>query len=126
MLVHFNSSNEKSLAESTGSINARFKLAGNEYDCTPFARFISRLEKVNGEWKMLSLDAMFERDTIAPVHPMDSPPARLDVEAYRPSYRCIAWQVASKGFQVSRDLPGTDRPELVKRLIDESYKWIQP
>ncbi|KAJ5632772.1 hypothetical protein N7490_009111 [Penicillium lividum] len=59
----------KALSESTGSIAIRFQHHGGLFDCVSYTRFISRLEVVNGEWKLLTLDAIYERDSIMPVVP---------------------------------------------------------
>jgi hypothetical protein len=123
--IHFDDKRVKALAESTGSINSRFRMDGHEYDCASYARFISRLERVNGEWKMLTLEAIYDKDTITPALPMASAPAKFDMEGHRDSYRCIGWLLASKGFQVNRDLPGTDRPESVTKFMDESFTWLK-
>lgn len=123
--IHFDDKRVKALAESTGSINSRFRMDGHEYDCASYARFISRLERVNGEWKMLTLEAIYDKDTITPALPMVSAPAKFDMEGHRDSYRCIGWLLAGKGFQVNRDLPGTDRPESVTKFMDESFTWLK-
>jgi hypothetical protein len=125
VVIHFDKKHEKALAESTGSINSRFCIDGHDYDCASYARFISRLEKVNGEWKLLTLDAIYDRDTITPALPMLSTPAKFDMEGHRDSYRCIGWLLAGKGFEVNRDLPGTDRPGSVTNLMDEAFIWLK-
>ncbi|KAJ5833626.1 hypothetical protein N7474_001937 [Penicillium riverlandense] len=123
VVVHVNG--DKAVTESTGSINARFNLEGHDYDCASYARFISRLQKVNGEWKLLTLHAIYDRDTITPAVPMSSPPANFDLTGYRPSYNCIGWLLARKGFQINQDLPGSDRPELIAQLMDEAWNWLK-
>jgi hypothetical protein len=125
VVIHFDEKHEKALSESTGSINSRFHVDGHDYDCASYARFISRLEKVNGEWKILTLEAVYDRDTITPALPMFSTPAKFDMEGHRDSYRCIGWLLAGKGFEINRDLPGTDRPESVTRLMHEAFTWLK-
>lgn len=116
---------DKAVTESTGSINIRFNLEGLNYDCTSYTRFISRLQKVNGEWKLLTLHVIYDRDTITPVVPMSSPPAKFDLTGHRPSYSCIGWLMARNGFQVSQELPGSDRPELTAQLMAEAWNWLK-
>jgi hypothetical protein len=125
VVIHFDEKHEKALAESTGCINYRFRIDGHDYDCASYARFLSWLEKVNGEWKMLRLEAIYDRDTITPALPMLMPPAKFHMEGHRDSYRCIGWLLASKGFEVNRHLPGTDRPESVTKLMDKSLSWLR-
>lgn len=123
MVIHFNNDRTRALSDSAGSINSRFEYEGNDYDCASFARFISRLEKVGREWKMLTLEAIYDRDTIMPALPIPRP-ARFDMEGHRASYRCIGWLLSRKGFQVNRDLPGTDRPETVGAFMEDSLNWL--
>jgi hypothetical protein len=124
--VHFNEKNDKALAESMGSINARFRIDGGEYDCISYARFVSRLEKLDGEWRMLTLEVIYDRDTMTSALPGMLPaPANFDTTGHRDSYRCIGWLLASKGFEVNRDLPGTDRPESIASLMSERIAWLR-
>ncbi|KAJ6007655.1 hypothetical protein N7540_011631 [Penicillium herquei] len=124
VIIHLNEDINRALSESTGSINLRFKYEGHEYDCVSYARFISRLQKVNGEWKMLTLEAIYDQDSITPAYSLQTP-ANFDLEGHRASYRCLGWVLSRNGFQVNQDLPGTDRPETVTRLMDESYRWLK-
>ncbi|KAJ5626794.1 hypothetical protein N7528_004221 [Penicillium herquei] len=123
IMIHLNEDINKALSESTGSIDSRFEYEGHEYDCVSHARFISRLQKVNGEWKILTLDAIYHRDSISPAYPLQNP-ARFDLDGHRGSYKCLGWLLSRKEFQVNQDLPGTDRPETVTRLMGGSYRWL--
>lgn len=118
--VHLNG--EKAVSESTGSISIRFEHEGHEFDCVSITRFVSRLQKVTGEWKLLTLEAIYERDYIMSIMP--SPSARLDVpslSAGRQSYKCIAWLLSKKGFAVAQDLPGTDRPTSSEEFLTKTF-----
>lgn len=74
---------------------------------------------------MLTLEAIYDRDTNTPVLPMLSAPSEFDMEGHRASYRCIGWLLAGKGFAVNRDLPGADRPESVTSLMNKSFAWLK-
>ncbi|UNI22994.1 hypothetical protein JDV02_008836 [Purpureocillium takamizusanense] len=120
--IHVNG--DKAVSESTGSIMARFRHHGVDYDCTSYARFVSRLERVDGEWKMLTLEALYERDTIRPAFPGTSTEA-FDVGGGRASYKGLGWLLSQNGFSVDQDLPGADMPESVDVLMDSHRQWLQ-
>lgn len=113
----------KALTESTGSISIRFEHLGNVYDCVSFTRFISRVECIDGEWKLLTLEAIYNRDSITPVIPCTPVDFHLR-KSSRESYKCIDWVLSQKGFKVKLDLPGVDDPIAVSRLMDEESHWL--
>ncbi|KAI9367264.1 hypothetical protein BJX61DRAFT_321457 [Aspergillus egyptiacus] len=120
--VHLNG--DKALSESTGSISIRFPFEGVQYDCVSFTRFISRLQKIDGHWKLLTLEAIYDRDTITPV--LRGTSASFPIAAgTRESYKCIAWCLSQKGFKIKEDLPGTDDPASCDKLMKESFDWLR-
>lgn len=123
--VHING--DKAISESTGSISIRFTLDDEDYDCVSYTRFISRFQRVESEWKMLTLEAVYERDSIVPVTPV--PPSignpKLVSTGVRDSYRWIGWLLSRKGFQIDPNLPGIDRPAFVTKLMEESWSWLE-
>ncbi|CAI7641809.1 unnamed protein product [Penicillium pancosmium] len=120
--VHVNG--DKAVSESTGSISIRFALDGGDYDCVSYTRFLSRLQRVDGEWKILTLEAVYERDTIVPVTPsMEN--TQFVSPGGRESYRWIGWLLDRKGFQIDPNLPGIDRPASVSKLIGNCWSWIE-
>ncbi|KAJ5756889.1 uncharacterized protein N7511_007071 [Penicillium nucicola] len=119
--VHLNA--DKALTESTGSISIRFDYQGQQYDCLSFTRFISRLQKVDGQWKLLTLEAIYDRDSITSVLPS----AHVDFgisPGSRASYKCIGWLLSQKGFKIKQDLPGVDDPSSCVKLMDGSFRWL--
>ena len=44
-------------------------------------------------------------------------------QAFRPTYRLLAYCLAAGGFPVPNDLAGVDRPDLVDALLLEIYGW---
>lgn len=114
----------KALSESTGSISIRFRHNGVEYDCVSLTRFISRLECVDGKWKLLTLEAIYERDYITPTVP-SSESVKLPLPKNgRDSYKCIAWVLSQKGFKIKEDLPGVDDPSTCTRLMEDNRNWL--
>lgn len=120
--VHVNGN--KALSESTGSISIRFRFNGIEYDCVSLTRFISRMEYVDSEWKLLTLEAIYDRDYITPTVPVSvSAEIPLPKEG-RASYKCISWLLSQKGFKIKQDLPGVDDPASCTKLMEESLTWL--
>lgn len=119
--IHLNG--DKALTESTGSILIRFEYQGKQYDCLSFTRFISRLEKFDGEWKLLTLEAIYDRDSITSVLP--SAPVDFGfAPGSRESYKCIGWLLSQRGFKIKQDLPGLDNPSSCVKFMDESFRWL--
>ncbi|KAE8332946.1 hypothetical protein BDV39DRAFT_215935 [Aspergillus sergii] len=114
---------KKALSESTGSISIRFQHAGEWFDCVSYTRFISRLELVDDEWKLLSLEAIYDRDFITPVIPQRTADFNFPDDT-RESYKCISWVLAQKGFVVKQDLPGVDDSALSAQLMEASLTWL--
>jgi hypothetical protein len=122
--VEVNIAGKKALSQSTGSIAIRFKLQEELYECISYARFVSRLQKDDHEWRLLSLDAIYERDTIMSVVPLAPWPAELQMKHFRPSYMCIAWLLSRSGFDINQNLPGIDRPDLVESFMASCTFWL--
>lgn len=119
--VHLNG--KKALTESTGSISIRLQQGGEAFECVSYNRFISRLELVEDEWKLLSLEAIYVRDFITPLMPERT--ASFDFpENSRESYKCISWVLSQKGFIIKQDLPGADDPNSCARFMDANFTWL--
>lgn len=117
----------KALAESTVSIHIRLSYEGREYDCTSYTTFVSQLEKLDdGTWKLLTLTAIYDRDTLIPPAP-DGNPVSLPVDTFvcRQSYRRLGWVLSLSGYAIIQDLPGKDDPASVTKLMNESFSWLR-
>lgn len=119
--VHINGN--KAVSESTGAIYARFNYQGTPYDCISYGRFISRLERDGNEWKMCTLEVIYDKDTIQPVTPGTATQIQLDPEA-RESYKCLHWVLAQNGYAIDRTLPGTDQPGSGEALMKQCFEWL--
>ncbi len=121
--VHLNG--DRAVSESSGTILARFTHNGRAYDCVSYGRFISRLERENSKWKLLTLEVIYDKDLIQPVLPgpgLDT--ISLD-PASRASYQCLAWVLSNNGFSIDQALPGTDIPGSGEKLIAECLSWLE-
>ena len=114
----------KALSESTGNIQIRTQHQGEEYDLVSWTRFISRLSKTTEGWRLLTLDAIYDRDTLTPVLPIQTATIKSHDLGPRMSYRCISWVLSQRGFKIRQDLPGTDWPESVAKLMKSAFDWL--
>lgn len=116
---------DKAVTESTGAIMARFTHQGVDLDCISHSRFISRLVREDSKWKLLSLECIYDKDSIQPVVP-GSVTKPLDIDANaRKSYRCLAWVLSQNGFAIDQTLPGTDTPGSGPALIASCIDWLK-
>lgn len=121
-LVRMNA--ERALAESVGSILVRFDYKGVEYDLTSYTRFISRLERVDSQWKLLTLEALYEKDAIVPVLPNTKCLDFTPPDNSRESYKCLSWLLSQNGFTIDPTLPGADCPGSSETVIEEGVRWM--
>jgi hypothetical protein len=118
----------KALAESTGSISIRFEQDGYEYDCISLSRFVSRLVNTADGFRLLTLQAVYIRDSIVPVVPGNGSAKGLvlpELKDMRSSYRYIGWLLARAGFTISKNLPGVDDEKSVQKLMDSASAWLK-
>ena len=126
--IHFSPSFMKAVSESTGTVTIRFEgKDGNLYEVVSWVRFISRLKEAGEDWKISSLEPVYERDAIIPVVPVTKQ-ANDQMLSFRKgertSYSGMAWLLSQRGFTVAEDLAGSDRPETVQALMSSYFKWL--
>lgn len=119
-------SGDKAVCESFGDITARFTAISNgyEYDLVSTARFVSRLEKYQGSWYMLSLEVIYMHDNIFPVGASPTPDYSTVSDWPRSSYRFVAWHLIDRGVKPETDLPGEDDPQSEREILDRNYGWL--
>ncbi len=97
-------------------------------DCvlSTYARHLYRLQKFGAEWKIVKLDAIYERSEMFASTPGESvsiDPAEL--EGLRAPYRLLAWNLRRAGYEVSQDLPADDRPAQVAQMYSAAFAWAE-
>jgi hypothetical protein len=129
-VVHYSPSPNdprRAVSESPCSILIRFTHEGVSYDLTSYARLVSRLELVSSVWKLLTLEAIYEKDSIVPSFPSSSTriiSISLD-ETARESYRGLTWLLGWGGnYRVDQGLPGSDRPGSGEALVEGHLRWL--
>jgi len=116
---------DKALVESYAEILNRSTIDGVEVDMVQYCRFFSQAVRTDAGWRFKSFEAIYQKDTIAPVNPHDRVPIDWDeVRKYRPSYRIWAWAMVKRGYEVPDDLLGDDRPDLMQEFYAEMDAWL--
>lgn len=116
---------DRAWVESPGQILIRPRLDGVECDLTAWCRFLCRLERRSGQWRLAGFDSIYIKDRIDPV----TPGAMVDLDpellaGARVSYRHLTYLNRKSGYLVSDDLPGVDRPDLVEACYAQAHDWL--
>lgn len=115
---------ERAIAALGASIEIPLRLDGVEVILSSYARFLFRAERREEVWRLAGFDAVYQRDELSCAVPGQSVTiAPADLEAYRPSYRLLAYCLGREGFPVRDDLAGEDRPDLLAALTQELWTW---
>ena len=121
----FHQKGARAICESPANISERLTLDGIQLDVMAHVRFQSRLVLTDAGWRLNSFEAIYEKDSVQPVNPDDTLP--LDwtmVNAMRPTYRSLAACDTSRGHDVSQDLLGDDRPDVLEAFYLAERRWV--
>ena len=116
---------DRAVASLTAIIDIPRVIDDVELVLSAHARLIYRVERRDGTWRIFSFDGIYMRDELTPAIPGQS--IQIDpseVAGLRPSYRNLAWCLIKTGYDVDPNLPGEDRPESVKVILDEVHAWL--
>ncbi|MFD4668877.1 nuclear transport factor 2 family protein [Lentzea sp. NPDC058450] len=114
---------DRGWAEVPAAIEVRTVLDGVLADLVSYTRVSYRVERRDGRWGIVGLDAIYERDTLTAVLPGTALPAP-DVARFRRSYAFLAWYLDRRGYPLTDGLPGDDRPEQRDEFYAETLKWL--
>jgi hypothetical protein len=116
----------RALVESPALIFDRLTFDGVEFDTFQYCRFVSRVIKTAGGWKLGSFEGVYQRDQMQTVDPRDPLPVDWDVIAsLRPSYKFIGYTQVKRGYKVNPELLGDDRPDLVVAFYAREQAWLK-
>ncbi len=122
-LIYLNGS--KAFVEYPSTTSRTVTVNGVEAVLTSYMRLLYRVEKREGVWKITDMFSLNEADELAPVIPgQDLKINPDDVKGLRVSCRWLAYTRRAAGAEFDDDLPGTDRPEDVKKLYDKAFAWL--
>lgn len=115
---------DRAVASLSAIIDLPAKLKGVEATLSAHARFLYRVERRKGQWRIVGFDAFYMRDELTPAIP--GQPLSIDpneLKEFRPSYRMLSYYLKSQGYDIDSNLAGEDRPELVEALNREIFGW---
>jgi hypothetical protein len=116
---------DRATVESMAEIRNRNLVEGVEVDMTMECRFFSRVHRVEGRWKFTSFEGIYIKDRLQSVRPGEDLPIDWDKwSSLRPSYRSLAYIQSLRGYEVSADLLGDDRPDLLERFYRDAHQWL--
>ncbi len=116
---------DRALVEISTGVEFRIDWQGIPADLISYTRLNYRLERRDGQWKIHSLNAIYERDTLTAAIPGQT--LTFDpqsVTSYRASYALIAASLSLRGYSVRNDLLGDDQPEQVQSFYAEERAWL--
>ena len=91
--------------------------------CT--GRFYDFIERRDGRWGLVLRQPIYEKDRIDPVDPSAHPALdRTILEQFPAGYRHLAYLQTKIGYQVKRDMPGLQGPE-VTALYARGASWLR-
>ena len=91
---------ERAVAETNVVILVRQAIDGLAVDMTSRSRFLDRIERRGGAWRILERAAIYEQDRLDPVVPSDAFTRMMqaaDVAKYPEPYRYMAYRLAAAG-----------------------------
>ncbi|MDT8911388.1 nuclear transport factor 2 family protein [Amycolatopsis sp. PS_44_ISF1] len=116
---------DRALVELPAVIEMRTDLDGTEVDLASTARLCYRIERRDGGWLVLSLDPVYERDSLTSAHPgVPLAVGPQEVAVYRPSYRFLSHVLSRRGYAIGDDLYGDDRPDQADRFYRDAHAWL--
>jgi hypothetical protein len=116
----------RATAETSAVILVRQAIGGEDVDMTSRARFLDRLERRDGEWKILERAAVYEQDRLDPVVPSDAF-ARLmhgaPVAQYPEPYRYMALRLTAVGRPLAEPVHYDGAPH-TDALVARYAAWL--
>ncbi len=116
---------DRATAAFIGAIDIAHTVKGVDCFLSSYARFLYRAERREGRWGLMMFEAIYMRDVLSPALPGQRLVIEPDeVKDFRRSYRMLSYLLTAQGYSVNHELPGEDRPETVKAILDESDAWL--
>jgi hypothetical protein len=118
---------DRALLETNTMVMNRDRFKGHLFDYTIYLRLYDRLERRDGAWRILRMDAIYDKDRLDPVLSGSLPPDFFEGVATSGPDAAMGltrWRLAMRGGQLPSGLPlgGTDSE---KQVRDESETWLK-
>lgn len=117
---------DRAILETDAMVLNRDRFMGHLFDFTINLRLYDRVERREGEWRILRMDAIYDKDRLDPVIPGSVPAdffAGVQFDGPEAAIGFAKWRIEKRGGQIPVDLPigGTDRE---KKLRTEAEAWL--
>ena len=115
---------DRAIAQTKMTITQRVNVHDVICDVVCTGRFYDFFARRAGRWGMVLRQPIYEIDRMTPVSPVPVP--ALDaalLERFPEGYRHLAYVQTLVGYEVKRDMPGFDGPEL-ERLYQQGADWL--
>lgn len=117
---------DRAVAETTIVIAVRQSIEGMAVDLTSRARFLDRLERRRGTWKICERAAVYEQDRLDPVVPSDAFTRMMqeaEVARYPEPYRYMAFRLAAAGRSLAEPVHFDGAPH-TQSLLARYQAWL--
>lgn len=115
----------RAVAECITAIQIRCPLDGDTVDMSTHTRLHYRLEKRDGLWKIVSMEPIYEKDSMASIYADGTFRAdREELASYRPTYANMMLRQVHYGLSPNGELAGEDRPESVAAIYEKSSAFL--
>lgn len=114
----------RAVAQTKMTIAQRAAVHDVECDVVCTGRFYDFLEQRGGRWGLVLRQPIYERDRLDPVDPAAT--VSLDpgiLRRFPAGYRHLAYLQTQVGYDVKRDMPGLEGPE-VEALYRDGAAWL--
>ncbi len=118
---------DRATAETNCAILVRQTIDGVEVDLTSFARFLDRLERRGGEWRMVERVTLYEQDRLDPVEPSAKFAAMMasgNAAKFPAAYRYMGYRVEAAGRALAEPVHYDGRPE-TEALKARYAAWLK-
>jgi hypothetical protein len=116
---------DRAVSQTKMTISQRAEVHGTLCDVVCTGRFYDFFERRQGRWGLVLRQPIYEKDRLDPVDPSAS--VSLDrgvLEGFPEGYRHLAYLQTQVGYDVKRDMPGLEGPE-VQQLYARGARWLQ-
>jgi hypothetical protein len=115
----------RAIAQTKMTISQRAPVEGVICDVVCTGRFYDFFDRRNGRWGFVLAARIYEKDRIDPVDP--AAVLKLDqdlLKQFPEGYRHLAYLQSKIGYQVKRDMPGLEGPQL-DALYAAGVRWLE-
>jgi hypothetical protein len=116
----------RATAETNVAILVRQTIEGVAVDLTSYGRFLDRIERRDGAWRMVERATLYEKDRLDPVEPsaaFDTLMARADTKPFPAPYRYMAYRVHAAGRALAEPVHYDGRAE-TEALKVRYAEWL--